>query len=211
MNINYKNQKGATLIVALVVLTIVTLLGVAGIRGTALDMKMIAGARDKALAFEAAETTLSIVENELKVNPPTLANITAGFSKDCSSADAANKGKCFTGQIAEPADPYRTCSTYDSAADKTQLWERKDTWSTNHRIEDVKLADDSTISTKYIVEFMCFTLKDRKLLGKVDDRETGDENIIYMPLFRITAIAEGVGKRARVAAQTTVRVNLKGA
>ena len=62
----YKNQKGATLIVALVILTIVTLLGVAGMRGTALEMKMIAGARDKALAFEAVEETLAIVEEKLK-------------------------------------------------------------------------------------------------------------------------------------------------
>ena len=60
---NITQQQGATLIVALVLLAIVTIVGIAGMRGSNLEMKMIASARDRAMAFEAAEAALKIVEN----------------------------------------------------------------------------------------------------------------------------------------------------
>jgi type IV pilus assembly protein PilX len=192
----------------------VTLLGVAGIRGSALEMKMIAGARDKALAFEAVEATLSLVESALKSEKLSLTAIPDQYTADCKAGTTgAAKGRCFTGSY-DVADPYRTCSTYNAdATSQAQLWENATLWKEEayHAVQTIALSADVSIKTKYIVEFMCFTLKDRKLVGKVDDKETGDENIIYMPLFRITAIAEGVGKRARVAAQTTVIVSLNGA
>jgi type IV pilus assembly protein PilX len=51
-------QRGATLIVALILLLILTLVGVAGMQDTTLQEKMVGNMRDRNLAFQAAEAGL---------------------------------------------------------------------------------------------------------------------------------------------------------
>lgn len=53
-----RSLRGATLIVALVLLIVVTLLGVASLRGVILQEKMAANQYDRNLAFQAAEAAL---------------------------------------------------------------------------------------------------------------------------------------------------------
>lgn len=203
-------QSGATLIVALVLLVIVTLLGAAGMRGTTLEMKMIASSRDRAMAFEAAESTLKEVEQALIANPPTLESMTTKFTANCTN------GFCFDGEYVA-TDPYQSCRIYSNGAtDLTPFWAREAFWeNTNtHGVNaDVKVADGAndavrTISTRFMVEFMCFTLKEQGLKGTIDDKESGDDFLIYMPIYRITAIAGGLGGRSEVMTQTMVKVNL---
>jgi len=52
------HQRGATLIVSLVLLIVVTLLGVAGLRGVILQERMAANQYDRSLAFQTAEAAL---------------------------------------------------------------------------------------------------------------------------------------------------------
>ena len=52
------HQRGATLIVALVLLMILTMIGVAGMQDTTLQEKMVGNMRDRNLAFQAAEAAL---------------------------------------------------------------------------------------------------------------------------------------------------------
>lgn len=210
-----KQQQGATLIVALILLAIVTLVGAAGMRGTNLEMKMIASARDRAMAFEAAEAALRIAEADLiSAGQPSqnaeggtvdavlsVANIRENYTSTCTG------GKCFKGSY-DPLEPYKTCKVFnDGETDFSGFWESEGNYTT----QEVKVTPDTDgkIETKYVVEFMCFTIKERGLKGTIDDKDAGDENLIYMPLFRITAFAEGLGKRAKVMAQSMVKVNIE--
>ncbi len=60
-----RQQRGAVLIVALIMLLLLTLVGVAGIRDTQLQEKMAGGTEDRGLAFQAAESALRAAEAEL--------------------------------------------------------------------------------------------------------------------------------------------------
>lgn len=217
-----KYQRGATLIVALILLAIVTLVGAAGMRGTSLEMKMIASARDRSMAFEAAEATLRQAEAELiasalpsksdegaEIGPTlTLQNLTTIYGSTCSTED--NKGKCFKGAISDPLEPFKSCQLFKNGeSDFTPFWKDKNNFADASVNAAVDGSNNKTIATKYLVEFMCFTLKEQGLKGTIDDKETGDEDLIYMPLFRITAFAEGLGKRAKVMAQSMVKVNIE--
>jgi type IV pilus assembly protein PilX len=53
-----KSQRGAVLIVALVLLLVLTILGTAGVRDTAMEERMAGNFRDFSAALEAAETAL---------------------------------------------------------------------------------------------------------------------------------------------------------
>ena len=59
------HERGAVLIVALIMLLLLTLIGVAGIRDSQLQEKMAGGTEDRAIAFQAAESALR--EGELMV------------------------------------------------------------------------------------------------------------------------------------------------
>ena len=206
-------QTGATLIVALVLLVIVSLFGIAGMRGTTLEMKMIASARDRAIAFEAAESTLRKVEKDIIATPPTLTQI-KNFTGQCVSDDV-QKGFCFGGNF-DSNNPYTTCRIFpEDTTEVVNIWESKTSWTDGNFAEtEVPVsqkgeADAKTIDTKYFVEFMCFTLKESGLQATLDDKENGDGSLIYMPLYRITALAEGPGQRARVMSQSMVKVNVE--
>jgi type IV pilus assembly protein PilX len=62
-------QTGIVLVVALIMLVIMTLLGLSGIRTIVLEEKMTASARDRSLAFQAAETALRAAEEDLLGRP----------------------------------------------------------------------------------------------------------------------------------------------
>lgn len=59
-------QRGATLIVALILLLILTMVGVAGMQDTTLQEKMVGNMRDRNLAFQAAEASLRAGEKYLQ-------------------------------------------------------------------------------------------------------------------------------------------------
>lgn len=65
-----KGEKGAVLMVTLLILIVLTLLGTAGVKTTTLEEKMSGNYRDNNLAFQAAEAGLREAENflDLKVN-----------------------------------------------------------------------------------------------------------------------------------------------
>ena len=216
-------QQGATLIIALVLLAIVTIVGIAGMRGTNLEMKMIASARDRAIAFEAAESALRGVEQYFQnlatpakvalpagitKNPlPDLTDVSGVFAVDCS---AGEKGFCFRGLFDESA-PY-DCKTYNPATPQLKpIWEDEAIWNSASLTEVVNVDTNNgkaKINVNYIVEFMCFTLKRADLSVTVDDKNNGPNEQTHEPIYRITALAEGLGGRSRVMAQSIVKINL---
>lgn len=56
------NQRGAALIVVLILLLVMTLLGLASLRGSIMEERMSAGLYDRGLAFQAAEAALREAE-----------------------------------------------------------------------------------------------------------------------------------------------------
>ncbi|MCQ4322066.1 pilus assembly PilX family protein [Stutzerimonas stutzeri] len=60
-----EREKGAVLIVALVMLLLLTIIGAASMRDTNLQEKMAGNFRDQNIAFQAAEATLRYAEGEL--------------------------------------------------------------------------------------------------------------------------------------------------
>lgn len=60
-----QRQRGAVLIIALVMLLILTLIGIAGLRDTQLQERMAGGAQDRELALQAAEAALRAAEADI--------------------------------------------------------------------------------------------------------------------------------------------------
>lgn len=85
--INRHKQSGAVLAVGLIMLLIMTLLGITSMGTTNLEEKMAGNTRDRAIAFQAAESALRQGESIVQANWSSLTfdtSCTGGFC-DCSS------------------------------------------------------------------------------------------------------------------------------
>jgi len=84
-------QRGAILIVSLIILLLMTLIGTTGMQTASLEEKMAGNMRDRNLAFQAAESALSAGETWLNSNTFTC-NVALGRfrpqDKDCNTATA---------------------------------------------------------------------------------------------------------------------------
>lgn len=61
-----RHQRGAVLVIAMIMLLILTLVGIAGLRDTQLQERMAGGAQDRELALQAAESALREAEESIK-------------------------------------------------------------------------------------------------------------------------------------------------
>ena len=78
-------QKGAALVVSLILLLIMTIIGVTSLRTTTLEEKMAGNMRDKSLAFQAAEAALR--DAEMALSPDNLIERPfSGVPFKCSSS-----------------------------------------------------------------------------------------------------------------------------
>ena len=75
-----RQQRGAVLIVSLIMLLVMTLLGVSSMKGSAMEEKMTRNLHDKNLAFQAAEAALRAAEQDIQDN----INATNTFDADGS-------------------------------------------------------------------------------------------------------------------------------
>jgi len=66
------HQTGAVLIVSLIMLLLLTLIGVTSMQTTSLEEKMAGNMRDRDLAFQAAESALTVAEATLNPVPPAV-------------------------------------------------------------------------------------------------------------------------------------------
>ena len=203
-------QQGATLVISLIILSVLTLAGVTGMQRSGLELKMISSAHDRSIAFEAAETALSNIEEALNATPPALkhhySNCTGSncFTKDCAY------GLCFSGDFS--ADSERAhCYINDPKNNKqNDFWKDPDldVWNQEKRHKTLSVEGANT-PVKYIVEFLCFvnTGADLGVGYHTQPSQPGhseDEN--FKPLYRITAMAKGNADRATVVLQSTYRL-----
>lgn len=210
-NLNYVSggwrQNGATLIVSLVILAVVTLLGVASMRASNLELRMAASARDRSVAFQAAEAALIGIEKTLSQSPPPYG--TPNFLPSCSASTGncftsnCTNGLCFTGDFVG-AQTYSDCQLAKSDGTTEHPWQKKTNWNTagTHRVINVASSSGSgTNAVKYMIEFLCYVPVD----AKVDSPTTGLGASGWVPLFRITTKAEGESGRASVMLQSVIQ------
>lgn len=104
-------QRGAVLIVALVLLLVLTVLGTASVRDTTMEERMAGNFRDHSAALEAAETALRAGEVEL--------GSSTGFSGMTFSASGGSSGFYDVALLTNSVDPTTTSSW--STVDPTVL------------------------------------------------------------------------------------------
>lgn len=200
-------QRGATLIVSLVILAVITILGVASMRASNLELRMAASARDRAVAFQAAESALSRVEREV-IPQYSISNVLPGCSEtECFKPDCEN-GLCFTGDL--DGAVYRDdCRLVNEAGQVEQPWKVSDHWNDTgfHRTVSVTSSKPNEsgggyepIDVKYMIEFLCFVPASA---DAIDDGENSRNSGV--PLYRITVRAEGEAQRSSVVLQSVYR------
>ncbi len=177
-HLSRKQQSGATLLVALIILLVMSIIGIASMKGSTLQERMAGNARQKAVATNAAQ--LAMREAELWLianiaNPPAIPNLSA-FDGSAALFSASAR----TGASAQPVD----FDVTDEAA-----WASEGVQST--------AMSSALVSTqpKYIIEYLG---RDK---GPAASVSSGDREEIFNVqnqayVFRITAI--GWGKDANI-------------
>ncbi|MGZ8218534.1 pilus assembly PilX family protein [Methylomagnum sp.] len=101
--IECQGQRGAALIVSLLILTIMTVIGVTSMQSTSLEEKMTGNLRNNSLAFAAAEAALQQAENLLAPTAelPTFTNTGNGgfYGKDATADSSRWKTVWTTGNV----------------------------------------------------------------------------------------------------------------
>lgn len=178
-----RRQGGALIVVTLVILLVVSMLGMATMDTSGLEMRMASNSRDQQQAFEAAEYTLSWVQNDITGR---FTDSQIGNAPDCGSVcfeSTCSGGYCFQGE--SPTNP-ATCEL-DAPADdihtEAALWEAG---SGRHQTLTVP---DIGVTARYIVEYRCYTA--------LDPAQEFDDETNYARMFRITAYVVGPAGRGR--------------
>lgn len=198
----HHKQQGALILVTLIILLVVSLLGMSSVDSTGLEMQMSSNSRLQQQTFEAAEYTLSWVENNLATTGYfSLASVTndtdpaGGEDGVCGTAcftSACTNGYCFNGTYA-PGALWDTCALSVPATEPNAdaaLWADG---SGKHRTLAIP---NTSITAKYIIEFGCYTAKD----PAQDINLVGNQARVY----KITAYVVGEGGGARVMLRSAV-------
>lgn len=200
-----KQQAGTALIVSLIILLVVTLLGVASMQTSTFQMKMASSNKERQTVFAIAEAGLREAEKQLEASPPQRAQIFDSCTGDTCFNQECKGGRCFSGKYPENAPTLDSdcslwaSSSYDDSdpdADSTKFWSDTslDVWS-NSGLHQTIAVPGSTKDVKYILEFLCFANQPppEALVSAGGDG---------LPLFRITALAEGNDSRVKVVLQS---------
>ena len=218
-----QSQQGAALIVGLIMLLLMTILGVTSMSSSIMEEKMAGNSRDRAIAFQAAESALRAAEREIE-NSNDIHTVIF-YSGGVSDGDTAvnNDGDTCTGGYCTPA--IRDENVDDSAGNCSdgnyipERWENcdagtaavgnnLDVWNTATRYRtytgSITGVGQASQAPRYIIEFM----------GYIDPLDgsgtTCSPAVTDYPgctsdpkLFRITARGYGGTTAAQVMLQST--------
>lgn len=198
----FHRQQGAALVFALVMLLLLTLLGVAGMRDTLLQEKMVAAMRDRDLALQAAEAALREAESSIvSVTPPVFTNSNGLY--DVKTTNATNRVK--------GGNPISEVS----------FWGTEWTWTDAKSVPYSLNLDGVNDVPRYVIERLdpLMTCSERKCypqptgtqeVGCVSAKAQGCAFILTQatpPEYRVTARAVGATPDTVVILQSTVRTN----
>lgn len=194
-------QRGALLLATLLILMVISILAMSSVDTTGLEMQMSSNSRLQQQTFEAAEYTLSWAENSIKAGGYfTDASLTNDVSNAAGNgacgttcfSSACTNGYCFNGNYA-PGDDWDECELTIPA---TEPYADPDIWEDDSDKHQTLTIPNSTMTAKYIVEFMCYTARDTTM-------PMDDDN--HTPMYRVTAFVVSEGSRARVMLRSTVK------
>ncbi|MDR1662044.1 MAG: hypothetical protein LBR95_06430 [Azoarcus sp.] len=178
----FPRQRGATLVVTLILLTVMSLLAVTSLRGTVLQERMSANAYDRSLAFQAAEAGLRMGERQAE-----------HWANGSIAAPASTPG-C---PAASASGLYVMSAPAHAACDP--LWEKpSDYWNTTGSggVGDTGItfgASNLSLKPRYIVEL----ISDKAACNPAVTTSSPS-----CRRFRITAASDDTGGRARVVLQS---------
>lgn len=195
-----KRQRGAVLIVALVILLVVTALGAAAMRSATLEMRMASNSQERQQAFDAAEAALRNAEAWLDLNGH-ISQAKVGCTGNGCYSNTCTGGRCWFGEWPNPQ--HDQCDRTPATLPSQQVWADStlEVWSTatRHVVVDLDGIDDAN-DPRYIIEFQCF-IED---FGGCDLNIDGDCPAMY----RITALGQSNSGRVKTLLQSVYRVNL---
>lgn len=181
------NQRGAALIVSLLILLVMSILAVTSVTTTSMEEKMASNTRQERIAFEAAETALRSAEAWLATNVTNQTQIRAIF--DGSS-----------GMYSEITGPVSARASAFDVHDYSQ-------WSDTNSVEvtDITMIANASNSRnpRYVIEY----------IGRFDLRDRGGPLNYTTPdvrqfAFRISAIGWGLDTSAQYLLQSTYQIPL---
>lgn len=203
------HQRGAALIVGLIMLLLMTMVGVAGMRDTLLQEKMAGNMRDREMALQAAESALRAAEISLSgTTAPPISNSSGKW-------DLATSG----GQTA-----MARMDSSNNRVSEPKFWSSVWSWSTNGKY--VTYGTDSLSGTsralpdvkeqpKYVIEKLDPSQTDRNQYTDTGsssasfvteaDLGTVEDITAVVPDYRITARGVGATADAVVILQSTFR------
>jgi type IV pilus assembly protein PilX len=176
-------QHGAILIVSLLMLLVMTLIGVTAVSTTTLEEKMAGNARQRQLAFQAAESALREAEAWLTANVTTVAAFETTFSGTPAELYWVRQPRAGDVLRAVPMD------VYDG-----------NTWGAGNSQQPATSVVTATQNPpRYVIEYM-------GRIGEPPLDYTEPDNRKYA--FRVTAIGWGTNNSTTYIAQSTFRIPL---
>lgn len=85
-----KSQSGVVLVISLIMLLLLTLIGVTSVQVTSLEERMAGNSKDRNLAFQSAESALTLAENSLTLMPTFVDAGTGGFYSNSTTVDLSD-------------------------------------------------------------------------------------------------------------------------
>lgn len=196
---NSRHQRGAALIVGLIMLLLLTLIGVAGMRDTLLQEKMAGNMRDREIALQAAESALRAGEAQLaQLTEPVFTNTNGLYDHNTAPGATAMQRKKSGVPVTEQV-----------------FWQQNSSWTAAKSIAYPFALDDVNNPPRYVIEKLTAAMSADKstYTGGTDPNfvtnitanvEVPDPHISY-PDYRVTARGEGPTGDAIVILQATFR------
>lgn len=184
-------QRGATLLIALVMLVVMTLLGLASIRSTSMQERMGANLYDRSLAFQAVESALREAEARITINTA----VTNGSGLYCPP----NGEPPSCAVPGAPASESASSATYvERWKDPDTAWAKATTWWSSVDDDMKARLGGANRQPEYIIEYM----------GMAEDGtgcgQRGDTSC-RGPRYRVTARMPPVEGLPNVVLQTNYR------
>ncbi|MCW8908719.1 MAG: PilX N-terminal domain-containing pilus assembly protein [Sedimenticola sp.] len=187
---SYSRQRGAVLVVSLLILLVMTIISVTALRSTSMDEKMASNTRQRQIAFNAAETAMRAAETWLATNVSSRAYVKSNFT----GATGTGRYSALTS-----LDSVSAPASWDATVDSN--------WTLGNSVE---VSDIPMLNSKHTAGVIPGRPRYRvEYIGRI-----GDPPLNYTDpdlrefAFRITAIGWGQETGARYLLSSTFRMQL---
>lgn len=200
-----RQQEGATLVVALLILLVMTLFGVSNFKSSTLQTTMSRYSENREKAFMLAELALKEAEETLRAGSHDIDSVQdcASGTSTCYDEECAG-GKCFNGDYSAGFNPWE-CKL-EPPAKPHWAGSTLNVWDTAARHQ---LGDNEGYpgfdKPKYITEFLCYGSVDYDAGRACSSSNSSSDDCVA--LYRVTAFATSRDGKARVMLQSVTKVD----